>query len=115
MPPNGILVLVVSFELDWRSVHPDFKDKVWNALMREFEITNVDQALARSHAERNFSQKFRYGKWILRKDILSKFETLEEQITACPAGIDPNHWEQFVLYENTPEVMARNTKNGDNI
>ncbi|KAF9603033.1 hypothetical protein IFM89_033758 [Coptis chinensis] len=37
---------------DWRLVHPDFKDKVWNALMREFEVTNVDQALARSHAEK---------------------------------------------------------------
>jgi hypothetical protein len=84
-------------------------------LQREFEVTNVDQALARSHAEKNFSQKFRYGKWVLRKEILSKFETLEEQIAACPAGIDPNHWEQFVLYENTPEVMARKKKNGDNI
>ncbi|KAF9611998.1 hypothetical protein IFM89_037281 [Coptis chinensis] len=53
-----------------RLVHPDFKDKVWNALMREFEVTNVDQALARSHAEKNFCTKFRYGKWALRKDIL---------------------------------------------
>ncbi|KAF9626281.1 hypothetical protein IFM89_031951 [Coptis chinensis] len=92
---------------DWRLVHPDFKDKVWNALMREFEVTNVDQALARSHAEKNFCIKFRYGKWVLRKDILNKFETLEEQIAACPDGIDPNHWEQFVLYENT-QVMTRN-------
>ncbi|KAF9595678.1 hypothetical protein IFM89_002582 [Coptis chinensis] len=100
---------------DWRLIHPEFKDKVWNALMREFEVTNVDQALARSHAEKNFSTKFRYGKWVLRKDILGKFETLEEQITACPAGIDPNHWEQFVIYENTSEVMARNAKNGENI
>ncbi|KAF9595969.1 hypothetical protein IFM89_006715 [Coptis chinensis] len=65
---------------DWRLVHPNFKDKVWNALMREFEVTNVDQALARSHAEKNFCTKFRYGKWVLRKDILNKFETLEEQI-----------------------------------
>ncbi|KAF9594592.1 hypothetical protein IFM89_034214 [Coptis chinensis] len=80
---------------DWRLVHSEFKDKVWNALMREFEVTNVDQALARSHAEKNFSTKFRYGKWVLRKDILNKFETLEEQIAACPAGIDPNHWEQI--------------------
>ncbi|KAF9600320.1 hypothetical protein IFM89_006633 [Coptis chinensis] len=100
---------------DWRLVHSEFKDKVWNALMREFEVTNVDQALARSHAEKNFSTKFRYGKWVLRKDILNKFETLEEQIAACPAGIDPNHWEQFVIYENTSEVMARNAKNGENI
>ncbi|KAF9611906.1 hypothetical protein IFM89_036689 [Coptis chinensis] len=37
---------------DWRLVHSEFKDKVWNALMREFEVTNVDQALARSHAEK---------------------------------------------------------------
>ncbi|KAF9604160.1 hypothetical protein IFM89_003284 [Coptis chinensis] len=102
--------ILVSYT-NWRLVHPDFKDKVWNALMREFEVTNVDQALARSHAEKNFCTKFRYGKWALRKDILSKFETLEEQFTACPAGIDPNHWKQFVLYENTPELMARNAKN----
>ncbi|KAF9600765.1 hypothetical protein IFM89_012373 [Coptis chinensis] len=25
-----------------------------------------------------------------------------------PGGIDPNHWERFVIYENTSEVMARN-------
>ncbi|KAF9613285.1 hypothetical protein IFM89_006784 [Coptis chinensis] len=119
MPRMEYSSLVVSFELiipisytDWRLVHPDFKDKVWNALMREFEVTNVDQALARSHAEKNFCTKSRYGKWVLRKDILNKFETLEEEITACPDGIDPNHWEQFVLYENTPEVMARKAKNG---
>ncbi|KAF9624122.1 hypothetical protein IFM89_008060 [Coptis chinensis] len=62
--------------------------------------------------KKNFCTKFRYGKWVLRKDILNKFETLEEQIAACPDGIDPNHWEQFVLYENTPEVMARKAKNG---
>ncbi|KAF9625992.1 hypothetical protein IFM89_028686 [Coptis chinensis] len=120
---DGILSsLVVLFELRSRLVTPigglyipDFKDKVWNALMREFEVTNVDQALACSHAEKIFCTKFRYGKWVLRKDILNKFETMEEQIAACPDGIDPNHWEQFVLYENTPEVMARKAKNGENI
>ncbi|KAF9590823.1 hypothetical protein IFM89_038695 [Coptis chinensis] len=74
--------------------------------MREFEVTNVDQALARSHAEKNFSTKFRYGKWVLRKDILGKFETLEEQIATCLAGIDPNHWEQ-----NWWRLLKRKEKN----
>ncbi|KAF9615454.1 hypothetical protein IFM89_023560 [Coptis chinensis] len=75
----------------------------------------VDLHNLKKKYEKNLCTKFRYGKWVLRKDILNKFETLEEQIAACPDGIDPNHWEQFVLYENTPEVMARKAKNGENI
>ncbi|KAF9625023.1 hypothetical protein IFM89_017072 [Coptis chinensis] len=56
------------------------------------------------------NSRIRYGKWVLRKDILNKFETLEEQIAACPAGIDPNHWEQFVIYENTSEELVEDAQ-----
>ncbi|KAF9605869.1 hypothetical protein IFM89_019841, partial [Coptis chinensis] len=94
---------------DWRLVHPDFKDK------HEFEVTNVHQALARSHAEKNFCTKFRYGKWVLRKDILNKFETLKNKLPRCRMALIQIIGEQFVLYENTPEVMTRNAKNGENI
>ncbi|KAF9602526.1 hypothetical protein IFM89_029825 [Coptis chinensis] len=81
---------------DWRLVKQSFKDAVWDALAKEF------------------STKFRTAKSNYRKEIIKKALSKEAAIAACPDGMNPTIWAEFVTREFRPKVVQRNAKNAAN-
>ncbi|KAF9607856.1 hypothetical protein IFM89_002988 [Coptis chinensis] len=78
---------------DWRLVKQSFKDAVWDGVAREF------------------STKFRTAKSNYRKEIIKKALSKEVAIAACPDGMNPTIWAEFVTCEFKPEVVQKNAKN----
>ncbi|PIA40728.1 hypothetical protein AQUCO_02400061v1 [Aquilegia coerulea] len=92
----------------WSGVDVSFKDKLWEALMKEFYFSVPDYK-ARPYVEKGFAQKLRTRK-VKYRPLLKA--TLEESIAACPTEeMDPLHWRGFCINKHTEKQKEIKKKN----
>lgn len=95
---------------DWRQVPKNYKDDVWNCILREFEVPKC----ARKFVQKSMPNALRKLKHSLRKKYLDTCPNLEAQKLNIPPRIDKDEWEQFCINENDEKQKQKRAQNVKN-